>query len=380
MKYLLPLFLGMFFLLSCEKEKEPASPPDNTPDAVLNLPETPLNYSILTLPNHFLGPPVQNADNTPANNPVTDEGATLGRVLFYDTQLSLNNTVACANCHQAEFGFSDPLVLSKGFEDGETGRHSMNLINARYYADEHFFWDGRAATLEEQVLLPIQDAVEMGMTLDSLTARLSTLNYYPELFADAFGTEEINEDRISLALAQFVRSIVSYQSPYDIAAAATPGQPNGDLLGFTEQENLGKQIFEDPNLGACAGCHGTSIQIAPAPRSNGLDANPTDIGYGVVTGNLNDYGTFKVPSLRNIELTAPYMHDGRFATLEEVIEHYNSGVQNHANLSPPLRLQNGQIRRLNLTQNEKDALLAFMLTLTDNTLATEERFSDPFVD
>ena len=373
-------------LSSCQKDEEPTNSGNNgsgdhpVDPVVLNLPDTPCNYANLTLPNHLTGGPVANADNTPATNPTTDAGATLGRVLFYDTQLSLNNTVSCASCHQANNGFSDPLAFSVGFEGGETGRHSMNLINARYYAPEHFFWDGRAETLEDQVLMPIQDEVEMGMTLDSLMARLQTLDYYPDLFEEAFGTQDIDEDRVSRALAQFVRSIVSYQSPYDIAVAATQGPPTGDLVGFTDEENLGKQIFEDPTRGACGACHGTPVQIAPAPRSNGLDANPTDIGFGEVTGDLTDYGLFKTPSLRSIELTAPYMHDGRFATLEEVIEHYNSGVQNHANLSPPLRLANGQIRRLNLTQDEKDALKAFLLTLTDHTLATEERFGDPFVN
>ena len=256
----------------------------------------------------------------------------------------------------------------------------MNLINARYYTAEHFFRDGRAATLEDQVLMPIQDQVEMGMTLDSLTARLATLDYYPPLFEAAFGTEDIDEDRISRALAQFVRAIVSYQSAFDIAVAATPGPPTGNLVGFTDQQNEGKDIFENVNRGACAGCNGTPLQIAIEPKSNCLDQNPADIGFGEVTGNLGDYGKFKTPSLRNIELTVPYMHDGRFATLEEVIEHYNSGVENHSNLNAPLRLPNGDARRLNLTQDEKDALPAFLLTLTDASLATDEKYSDPFVN
>lgn len=380
-KLLILAFAASFGLFGCKKDPVDESPGNNNSDPiVLNLPDNPLNYANLQLPNHFNAPPVVAADNTPANNPITDEGATLGRVLFYDTQLSVNNTISCASCHIPEFGFSDPEVLSQGFEGGATGRHSMSLINARYYAGEHFFWDGRAATLEDQILLPIQDQVELGMTLDSLTARLATLDYYPPLFEAAFGTQDIDSDRISKAVAQFVRSIVSYQSPYDIAVAATPGPPTGDLIGFTDQQNEGKDIYENAARGACAGCHGTPLQIAVEPKSNGLDQNPTDIGYGEVTGLLGDYGKFKTPSLRNIELTAPYMHDGRFATLEEVIEHYNSGVENHANLSPPLRLPNGEVRRLNLTQAEKDALLAFLLTLTDNTLATEEKYSDPFVN
>lgn len=202
----------------------------------------------------------------------------------------------------------------------------------------------------------------------------------PPLFEAAFGTADIDSDRISRALAQFIRAIVSYQSPNDIAVAATPGPPTGDLIGFTDQQNEGKDIFENVNRGACAGCHGAPLQTAIEPKSNGLDQNPTDIGYGEVTGNLGDYGKFKTPSLRNIELTAPYMHDGRFATLEEVIEHYNSGVENHSNLNAPLRLPNEEVRRLNLTQDEKNALLAFLLTLTDPSLATDEKYSNPFVN
>ncbi len=288
----------------------------------MNLPDIPFNYAALSLPAYYTNGPVANTDNTPNDNAITSQGATLGRVLFYDKNLSLNNTIACANCHQQQFGFSDPLTLSDGFEGGKTGRHSMTLINARYYNHGHFFWDERAETLEDQVLMPIQDGVEMRMTLDSLVKRLATLDYYSELFTEAFGDNSITEDRISKALSQFVRSIVSYNSKYDISRAQV-NNPNDDFPNLTARENLGKRIFLGP-IGGCAACHGTDAFIAPEARNNGLDATTTDLGIAGVTGNANDEGKFKVGSLRDIANHAPYMHDGRFSTLAEVVEHYNS--------------------------------------------------------
>ena len=258
----------------------------------------------------------------------------------------------------------------------------MGLAHARYYEPEAFFWDERAATLEDQVLQPIQDPVEMGLTLDELVQKLETTEYYPPLFEDAFGTEEINTDRISKALAQFVRSMVSYQSKYDIGRAGTfPGPPGMQpFSNFTDSENLGKAIFFDPERGNCAVCHRTDAFIAPEPRNNGLDLVYEDKGVGQVTGTANQNGLFKVPSLRNIELTFPYMHDGQFESLEEVIEHYNDGVQAHPNLSPQLR-EAGPMsppRKLNLTTEEKVALVDFLKTLTDYPFITDERWSDPF--
>ena len=246
----------------------------------------------------------------------------------------------------------------------------MGLSNARWYQRRHFFWDERANTLEDQVLQPIQNAVEMGMTLQALTNRLAAEPYYTNLFARAFGTTEINTNRISRALAQFVRSIISTRSKYDM------GVTNG-FANFTAQENQGRQIFTGP--GNCVACHGTDNFVpGPAINNNGLENPYVDKGVGGLTGLPQDEGLFKVPSLRNIELTAPYMHDGRFATLEEVVEFYNSGVVNHTNLSPPLRGPGGQPRRLNLTAAQKAALVAFLKTLTDPSVMTDEKFSDPF--
>lgn len=379
------LFFTLIVLIyACKQDEEALTVVDSSIQVLEqspNLPNTYFNYANPNLPNHFNIPPIQNQDNTPANNPITDAGATLGRVLFYDKNLSANNTIACASCHEQANGFSDPDAFSTGFEGGLTGRNSMGLSNARYYTNGAFFWDERAATLEDQVLMPIQDHVEMGMDLATLIIKLEQVDYYPSLFEDAFGSNTITSDRISRALAQFVRSMISYQSKYDVGRATlNPGQnvAETDFPNFTTQENLGKQIFFDPAQGGCTACHGSENFVAPAPRNNGLEATFIDLGVGAVTGVANQEGLFKINSLRNIELTAPYMHDGRFATLEQVVEHYDNGVVSNPNLSPPLVLPNGTVKRLNLTSNEKAALVAFMKTLTDETFINDEKFSSPF--
>ncbi|HMU46509.1 MAG TPA: cytochrome c peroxidase [Chitinophagaceae bacterium] len=380
-KKLLILFsLACIVVIACKKSNDSADPVDPVA-AVLNLPSTPFNYSNIALPAYLNTPPIQGQVNTPATNPITDNGATLGRVLFYDKSLSINNTIACASCHKQANGFADTEVKSKGFNGGLTGRNSMSLIDAKFYPNGRFFWDQRAATLEVQTLTPIQDLVEMGMTLPQLETKLRTLAYYPPLFQKAFGDTAINSGRISSALAQFVRSIVSYQSKYDAGRAAFPAgnppPPDVPFANFTPQENRGKEIFLSP-IGGCAPCHGSETFTAPQEKNNGIDMATTDRGFGAVTNNINLDATFKVTTLRNVELTAPYMHDGRFQTLEEVVEHYSSGVKNHPNLSPQLRLPNGQPRQANLNVQDKAALVAFLKTLTDPTIATEVKYSNPF--
>ena len=381
--HFLLLFAGLSILgfSSCKKsETGTDGVTDPAISAVLNLPATPFNYANLSLPGYLTNPVVIGQINTPGNNPVTDDGATLGRVLFYDKNLSVNNTVACASCHKQNLGFTDNAVKSLGFNGGLTGRHSMGLTDAKYYPNGRFFWDQRAATLEDQVLRPIQDAVEMGMTLTALVAKIKTQAYYPPLFKKAFGDENISSDRISLALSQFVRSIVSYQTKFDVGRAAVPPgplPPNPTFPNFTAEENRGLQIFLGP-AGGCAGCHGTETFTAPGEKNNGLDLTTTDAGFGTVTGNPADNGLFKVGSLRNIELGAPYMHDGRFATLEQVVEHYSSGVKAHPNLSNQLKLPNGQPRLANLSVADKAALVAFLKTLTDQAMVTDQKYSNPF--
>jgi cytochrome c peroxidase len=337
------------------------------------LPATPFAYSDASspLPIWFtqptaIAPPVVSKDNMPASNVTTDAGAAVGRVLFYDTRLSVNDRVSCSSCHLQQFGFSDTARLSKGFDGGSTGRHSMALANSRFYASGRYFWDERASTLEAQVLQPIQDAVEMGTSLDKLVLKVSATSYYPALFQAAFGSSEITSDRIARALAQFVRSLVSAQSRSDLAFA-NPGNPNFNVL--TPQEAMGQALFTGP--AGCAPCHSTVAQTGDGIHSTGLDATITDAGAGG--------GRFKSPSLRNIAVRAPYMHDGRFRTLAEVVEFYDNGVQPAPNLDQRLRGPNGQPRRLNLTPQQKAALVAYLGTLTDPTFLTAPKFATPFV-
>jgi cytochrome c peroxidase len=360
--------------------------PTPTPGAP-NLPAVSFDYSDAGLPPWYTtngpgaGGNIVGADTTPLTNPTTNAGATLGRVLFHDKRLSANDSVSCASCHAQAAGFSDTRVLSVGFNGGLTGRHSMGLSNARYYNPGRFFWDERASSLEDQVVRPIQDMVEMGMTLPALEQKLSAVTWYGPLFQSAFGSPQVTSDRISRALAQFVRSMVSYRSKFDQAmATGGQGSPPDFASVFTPQELEGLQIFGGAGAngpgggagpGACAGCHGTVGHIAPGLRNNGLDADTSaDQGAGG--------GLFKSPSLRNIAVRAPYMHDGRFSTLRQVIDFYDSGVQDHPNLSPPLRTPGGGVRRMNLTEQQKQALEAFLNTLTDTPLLTDPRFADPF--
>lgn len=385
-----PLYIftlaAVFALASCAKVETDTTPQSTTSDAdilakTLNLPSDPYNYSNISLPAHFSAPPVQAANNTPSTNPTTDLGSTLGRVLFYDKNLSANNTVSCGSCHLQSKSFTDPAQFSDGFNGGKTGRHSMSLANALFYENGKFFWDERAATLEDQVLMPIQDQIEMGMTLQDLVPKLQALDYYKVLFRQTYGDTTVTTERISKSLAQFVRSMISYQSKYDEALKGQTGPvtPTTNLAGLTAEENLGRQLFVDPAKGGCAGCHSTDLFIGRVALNNGLDATTTDKGLAGVTGLATDEGKFKVPSLRNVALTAPYMHDGRFATLAQVIEHYNSGVKAHPALDNRLKVQGtNQPKRLNLTAGEKAAMVAFLNTLTDNTFINDVKFSDPF--
>lgn len=337
------------------------------------LPSTALRYSDASspLPRHFSqappnAPSLLAVDNTPASNATTNAGATLGRVLFYDRRLSVNDRVSCSSCHQQQFAFSDTARLSRGFAGGLTGRHSMGLSNARFYAGGRFFWDERAATLEAQVLRPIQDATEMGLTLPDVVTKLKLTTYYPSLFTAAFGSPDITSDRVALALAQFVRSLVSANAKFDRAFGAN-GVPNFAAT-FTAQELAGQDLFN--GRAGCARCHGTNAHISDAVHNTGLDATITDVGAG--------NGRFKAPSLRNVAVRPPYMHDGRFRTLEQVIAFYDSGVQNNPGLDPRLRGPGGQPQRLNLSAAERSALVAFLGTLTDNTFLTDVKFSNPF--
>ena len=367
------------------------------------LPEESFDYAGIVLPDHYqwsnfpggrrTGGAAIDHDNTPDSNTVTNAGATLGRVLFYDKTLSANGTISCASCHLQEHGFTDPRRRSTGFEGGFTRRHSMSLTNARFYREGKFFWDERAMTLEDQVLMPFQDPVEMGLTLDQLETLVRSKSYYPPLFEAAFGSPRVDSDRIARALAQFVRSIVSLDSKYDRGRIQV-ASPQADFPNFSVLENEGKRVFmTNGGVGRapCTVCHNTESfsLINPAANrnrrtdasNNGLDAVSTaDRGVAETTNNDRDTGGFKSPSLRNVGVGAPYMHDGRFATLEEVVDHYSSGMQAHSNLAIALRRSNGEPRHYSFSAREKEALIAFLHTLTDDTLLGDVKFSDPFID
>ncbi len=341
------------------------------------LPATPYNYADIDLPPSVLNNLAQ-IETMPADNQLTDAGATLGRVLFYDKALSQNQTISCASCHQQASGFSDPAQFSTGFEGGLTGRNSMGLAHVRFMGNSQFFWDGRANSLEEQALGPIQNELEMGLTLSELELRISNTPYYQPLFTAAFGDATVTSDRVAKALAQFMYSMTTYDSKFAQGLELANNQ-NNNFPNFTEQENLGKALFRDAERGNCQSCHTRSIFIPAAMRNIGLDLVYADQGRGEVTGNPNHFGQFKVPSLINIEMTAPHMHDGRFQTLDQVIDFYSDSIQAHPNLDQRLRNPDGTPKRLNYTPEEKAALKAFLLTLTDHTLLTNLKWSDPFI-
>jgi cytochrome c peroxidase len=320
-------------------------------------------------------------DNTPGGptaNPITDAGATLGRVLFYDKRLSTNNTIACASCHQQAFAFGDPATASAGVA-GTTGRHSMRLVNSRFAQERRFFWDERAATLEIQTTQPIQDHVEMGFSgangdpaFADLVTRLSAIPEYRVLFAATFGTATIDENRVRRALAQFVRSIQSFDSKYDVGRAQVAN--NGDRFpNFTDEEHNGKALFgRAPNQGGagCAACHrAPEFDIDPNSLNNGI--------IGVIAGGT-DLTNTRSPSLRDVfrqdlaRPNGPFMHDGSRANLDDVITHYIAPPPN-ANLDPRL------VRpALNLNGQQRNELAAFLRTLSGSAVYTDPKWSSPF--
>ncbi len=337
------------------------------------VPDDYFGYAVESLPAHF-GDSGQflsavSFDNTPADNQITNTGATLGRVLFYDKRLSHNNSTSCASCHQQTSGFADSERFSTGADGTQSTRRAMGLTNSKFYDNGRFFWDERAHTLEDQVLLPIADPNEMGMDLDELKTKLAKTSFYADLFQSAFGSADVTNERISQAVSQFVRSLVSYGSKFD-SAFDDRGSPNFDAV-FTSQEELGRQIFH--GQGRCSFCHTSNAQVANQVHNTGLDAFLTDPGAGD--------GEFKAPSLRNVAVREFFMHDGRFATLEEVVEFYSTEIQEHPNLD--FRLRDGEkddtAVRFNFSPDELDGLVAFLQTLTDWDFLSDPKFSDPFV-
>jgi cytochrome c peroxidase len=306
------------------------------------LPATNFNYGNFALPAHIAAA-LPASDNTPANNPITNDGASLGRVLFYDKKLSKNNTVSCGSCHRQDLSFSDSAVKSRGFLGGLTDRHSMTLLNLRFYRSGKMFWDERAATLEEQVLQPIQNTTEMGLTITEALSKISAQSYYPALFQKAFGTSEINETRVARALAQFVRSIVTTQSKYD--------QVKQGLASFTADERDGETLFLTAGNIPCAGCHAPPMFLTSNPVAGFALADATDLG-------INNQRRFKSSSLRNIANTAPYFHNGSVSSLQAML--------------------NGNIPAHSVAVQDRQKLLAFLQTLTDQAITTDLKYSDPF--
>ncbi|HOY49341.1 MAG TPA: cytochrome c peroxidase [Flavobacteriales bacterium] len=349
--YLLSICLGLFMLLeACSKDESVYSTNTENPGP------TPYN---LVIPQ---GLP---AMVIPADNPLTVEGIALGKKLFFDPILSGDNSISCGTCHLQEFGFTDSLrQFSKGIDHIEGTRNSMPLINLGW--ERNFFWDGGASNLESQVAGPITNPVEMHETLANAVAELNAHPEYPALFKKAFGSEIVNTANVMKAIAQFERTLISGNSRFDKYMQL--GIP------LTEQELRGRDVFISFFKGDCVHCHVMGSTFTDHEfRNNGLDTFSVDLGRGRITLNPSDNGKFKTPGLRNIAVTAPYMHDGRFATLEEVINHYNNGIQPHPNLDP--RLVDTQPGRM--SEQDVEDIIAFLHTLTDEEFLTNPAFKKP---
>ncbi|MBK7807427.1 MAG: cytochrome-c peroxidase [Saprospiraceae bacterium] len=380
-------FVFTFFLLvilACSDKSLVTSAEEN-----LSLPNEPYAYDKLSLPvgssiaGSFDDFTIDNNVVTFSNNKteITPWGATLGRVLFYDKKLSLNNTVSCASCHHQEKAFADGLQFSTGFEGRVTTRNSMAIVNP--ILQNNLFWDSRSKTIHDLSLQPVQNHIEMGMEdLNRLVSKLENTEYYKPLFKKAFGTNEINPTNISKALSQFVASITTSRSRFDAGSI-------NNFNNFSELEKMGMELFNSDKA-KCSSCHGggnmsaldgpndpyggggsfTAVQDLRGATNIGLDIVYKDNGLG--------NGKFKIPSLRNIELTGPYMHDGRFKTLEEVVNHYTNGIKPHQHLDVKFTDGKGNVKPLNLNSIEKKAIIAFLKTLTDQEMTKDPKWSNPF--
>ncbi len=313
---------------------------------------------------------------------VDNEVATLGRVLFYDKNLSKNKSVSCASCHQQHLGFADNKAFSTGVNVTESRRNSLALSNIFGYSA--FFWDRRTFELQDLIFQPITDHIEMGFEKpEDVVERISNTTYYPELFNNAFGNTEVSAEKIEIAMTDFLSSLVSFESKYDL-------YQKGEAQ-LSASELIGESIFFTE--GRCSNCHGGRNLGGSSGAANiGLELNYADKGIGAFRDEESSNGSFKIPGLRNIALTAPYMHDGRYNTLREVLNHYNTGIIQHPNLSWILtdefvEIENnpwwnpsngGTPTRFNFSELELDALEAFLHTLTDYEYINEEMYSDPF--
>lgn len=317
------------------------------------------------------------APNLASDNSLTEQGVQLGRMLFYEKTLSRNNMISCATCHKQEFAFDDTSRFSTGVLGLKGKRQAMAIFNTAWHTND-FFWDGRAHLLRDQSLMPIQDTLEMFETLPGIISKLSNNTLYKAQFTRAFGTSEVTSEKISKAMEQFMNSIVSNDSKYDRylagTATLTTSEDNGRKLFFQEYN----QFFPALSGAECSHCHSGFNFTNNDYMNNGLDtdASITDKGREKVTNSISDRAKFKVPSLRNIAITAPYMHDGRFKTLEEVVDHYNTGLKASTYIDPAL--ENTRGTGLRLTVQQKADLVNFLKTLTDNTLITNPKYASPF--
>ena len=348
------LLIYFTLILSCSSERL-ESETSYTP--------IPVNLNIPDVFQNRILPPV-----IPSNNPLTEEGIELGKKLFFDKKLSVNGSQSCADCHKPSNSFTDARQYSIGVDNIQGTRNSMPLFNLAWNYDDRFFWDGRELSLERQVFDPITNPIEMHNTIANLVQELQIDSEYPEMFLKAFGTEIIDSVLIGKAIAQYERTIISANSKFDKY-----------LLGqttLTIQEEEGFNIFMDEERGDCFHCHGNEnnpLWTDNKFHNNGLDNNFSDLGLGTVTGNPNDNGKFKTPSLRNLEFTAPYMHDGRFNTIDEVINHYSEGLQDSQTVDPLMKMVSQGGVQLNF--EEKANLKAFLLTLSDYDFISNPDFN-----
>ena len=383
--------LATISLFSCSKSDDVYQSVDSYPNVVATF-GTKIDLNNLANYANQMIPSYITKDNSTLN-PVTNKGATLGRVLFYDKNLSSNNTISCASCHQQANAFSDVVVASVGV-NGTTGRHAMRLINARFANESKFFWDERAASLEIQTTQPIRNHTEMGFSgtsgdqsFNDLITKLNGIGYYKELFKYVYGSEDITENKIQLALGQFIRSIQSFDSKYDSgrALAANDGQP---FSNFTAQENQGKNLFLTPPVFdatgnrtsggfGCAGCHAApEFDIDPNTRNNGI--------IGTIGSSVIDITNTRAPSLRDLVKTdgtanGPMMHTGVLVSLQNVVGHYGTIniAPGNTNLDPRL-MPGGFGQHLNLTAPEVNAVIAFLKTLSGTNVYVDTKWSSPF--
>ena len=334
------IFFTFLLLLNCSSKEDIYTP-------------VAYNLNIPTLFQEKLITPI-----IPTDNPLTEEGVTLGKKLFFDKILSKNNTQSCASCHRPEKAFTVNTKFSEGV-DGINGiRNSMPIFNLAWNFDERFTWDGKELSLERQALEPVKNPIEMHANWEQVVLKLQNHPEYPTLFQQAFGTSTIDSTLVTKAIAQFERTLISGNSKFD---KYLRGETN-----LTQQEENGFNIFMDEAKGDCFHCHGSNnnpLWTDNKFHNNGLDTSFSDLGLGAVTGDPIDNGKFKSPSIRNLAFTAPYMHDGRFATLDQVIEHYSTGLQNSSTIDPLMKKVNQG--GVNLTPQEKADLKAFLLTLSD---------------